>query len=102
MAGKTLPSWNEINAAASSQGLNMSLWEDSLHDRLIEGILIRTKSVDKYMQDAVMHAEMERLVGIIVGILLEQSPLVDPKLRKRAADFDALFQQGAQEGRPPT
>ena len=100
MAGKTLPTWNEINAAATSQGLNMSLWEDQLHDRLIEYVITHTKSAERFMTDAVFHAEVERLIGLVVGCILEHSPLVDPKLRLRAAEFDALFQQGAQEGRP--
>lgn len=97
----TAPTWNEITAAGRAMGLHMDEWEEELHDRLITYIISHTKSVERYHTDPVFHTEVMRLVGLVVGCILEHSPLVDPALRKRAADFDVLFQQGAQEGRPP-
>jgi hypothetical protein len=94
------PTWDEIRDAAEHADLDMALWEEELHNRLVDYLLTHTKSVQRYQTDAVFHAEIERLVGLVVGCLIEHSPLYDPLLRTRAADFDKIFQQGAQEGRP--
>ena len=94
------PTWNEIRDAGEAAGLDMQAWEDSLHDRLITYIIDRTKTVERYHNDAEFHAQIERLVGLVVACINEHSPLVDPLLRTRAAEFDALFMQGASEGRP--
>jgi hypothetical protein len=94
------PTWKEIRDAGEAAGLDMQLWEDSLHDRLLLYILERTKSVQRYHTDAEFHAQIERLIGLVVGCIGEHSPLTDDKLRQRAAEFDNLFQMGASEGRP--
>jgi hypothetical protein len=94
------PSWSEIREAGEAADLDMQAWEDSLHDRLITYIIDRTKSAERYLNDAEFHAQIERLVGLVIGCISEHSPLVDPLLRQRAAEFDDLFKMGASEGRP--
>jgi hypothetical protein len=94
------PTWTEIRDAGEAAGLDMQLWEDSLHDRLLLYILQHTKSTERYHTDAEFHAQIERLVLLVVACLSEHSPLTDEVLRKRAAEFDLLFQMGASEGRP--
>jgi hypothetical protein len=96
----TAPTWNEIAEACTAAGLDIDLWEEDLHDRLITYILTHTKSVEKYHYDPIFHAEMERLIGLVIGCLMEHSPLVEPAMRARAAEFDAMFRRGVQEGRP--
>lgn len=96
------PTWDEIRDAAEHADLDMSEWEAGLHDRMVDYLLRHTKSVQKYQTDAVFRNEIERLVGLVIGCLTEHSPLYDPLLRTRAADFDKIFQQGAQDGRPVT
>jgi hypothetical protein len=93
------PTWNEIKEAGEAADLDMDLWEDELHDRLVSYIIDRTKSTERYLYDAEFHAQIERLVGLVIGCISEHSPLVDPILRQRAAEFDDLFAGGAQEGR---
>ena len=94
------PTWNEIREAGEAADLDMQAWEDGLHDRLISYIVEHTNSAKRYHTDAEFHAQIERLVGLVIGCLSEHSPLTDELLRKRAAEFDDLFKQGASEGRP--
>jgi len=94
------PTWAEIRDAGEAADLDMQAWEDSLHDRLIRYIIDRTKTAERYHNDAEFHAQIERLIGLVIGCISEHSPLTDDKLRARAAEFDALFMQGASEGRP--
>jgi hypothetical protein len=94
------PSWKEIRAAGEEADLDMQAWEDSLHDRLLIYVLDRTKTTKRYHIDAQFHAQIERLVGLVIGCISEHSPLTDDKLRARAAEFDDLFKMGASEGRP--
>lgn len=92
------PSWQEIRDACEVADVDVQAWEDSLHDRLISYILGRTKTAKRYHTDAQFHAQIERLIGLVIGCISEHSPLVDDKLRRRAAEFDDLFKQGATEG----
>ena len=94
------PTWQEIREAGEAAGLAMDLWEDALHDRLIAYIVDRTKSAERYHTDAAFHAQIERLIGLVIGCLTEHSPLVDPLLRAQVGKLDDLFRQGAGEGRP--
>jgi len=92
------PSWKEIRDAGEAADLDMQAWEDALHPRLVEHIVSRTKTAERYHNDVEFHAQIERLVGLIIGCISEHSPLTDDKLRSRAAEFDAFFMQGASEG----
>jgi len=92
------PTWEEIRDAGEHADLDMQAWEDGLHNRLIQYIVEHTKTGERYLLDAEFHAQIERLVGLVIGCISEHSPLTDDKLRSRAAEFDAFFMQGASEG----
>lgn len=94
-----VPRWTEIIDACESAGLDMTAWEDSLNDRLLSYVLQRTKTEDRYAADLEFRAQVDRLLAYIVTCIIEHSTILDPKLHERAAEFDRLFQEGANEGR---
>jgi hypothetical protein len=94
------PTWKEIREAGEAADLDMEDWEDKLHDKLVAYIVNHTKTIERYHNDAEFHAQIERLVLLVIACISEHSPLTDDKLRARAAEFDDLFKMGASEGRP--
>ena len=92
--------WQQIREACEAAGLPIREWEHDLPDKMLRYFIDRVPhGVERYATDHNFYSQVTKLVGLVLGCVLDRDPLSDPSFRDRSEELGGIFRSEADTAR---